>query len=339
MVNGAISVSSYIENTPDDRILSVLPFSFDAGFSQLTTGFASGAAVILLDYLLPRDVIKAAARYAATGITGVPPLWNQLANLAWPDEAVNSLRYIANTGGAMPTATLDALRKSLPETKPFLMYGLTEAFRSTYLSPSELDNRPTSIGKAIPDAEILVVNEEGSLCGPGEPGELVHRGALVSLGYWNDPERTAERFKPLPNQLSALPFPEIAVWSGDTVVTDEDGFLYFVGRKDDMIKSSGYRISPTEIEEFIYNTGLVIECAAIGIPHNQLGQAVLIVANSNEQSDDTCAKIVTACKKDLPNFMVPARIVWQDSLPRNPNGKIDRKVLSKQYIDLFDDDT
>lgn len=335
MVAGALSVASYLGNRADDVILAVLPFSFDAGFSQMTTAFSVGASVVLMDYLLPRDVVRAAARYRATGLAGVPPLWTQLARLDWPAEAVDSLRYITNTGGAMPTATLGLLRERLPKTHVFLMYGLTEAFRSTYLPPDELDRRPTSMGKAIPNAEILVVRDDGSPCDPDEPGELVHRGALVSLGYWNDPERTAKRFRPAPNQPGGLPFPEIAVWSGDTVVKDEDGFLYFVGRKDDMIKSSGYRISPTELEEVIYGTGLVNECAALGIPHLDLGQAVVIACFAESATDATRDALVAACRQALPNYMVPAEIVFRDVLPRNPNGKIDRKLLSAELADLF----
>src|SRR6056297_2973357 len=335
MVAGALSVAEYLENTADDVILAVLPFSFDAGFSQMTTAFSVGAAVVLMDYLLPRDVLKAAARYRATGLAGVPPLWTQLARLDWPEEAVESLRYITNTGGAMPTATLGALRERLPSTRVYLMYGLTEAFRSTYLPPEELDARPTSMGKAIPNAEIMVVREDGSPCAPGEPGELVHRGALVSLGYWNDPERTALRFRPAPGQPSGLPFPEIAVWSGDTIVRDEEGFLYFVGRKDDMIKSSGYRISPTEVEEVIYGTGLVNECAALGVPHFDLGQAVVIACHAEEAGTETKDAILSACRQSLPNYMVPTEIVFREGLPRNPNGKIDRKRLSTELEDLF----
>jgi len=335
MVAGALSVAEYLENTAEDVILAVLPFSFDAGFSQMTTAFSVGATVVLIDYLLPRDVLKAAARYRATGLAGVPPLWTQLARLDWPDEAVSSLRYITNTGGAMPTATLGALRERLPNTRVYLMYGLTEAFRSTYLPPKELDARPTSMGKAIPNAEIMVVRDDGTPCAAGEPGELVHRGALVSLGYWNDPERTAQRFRPAPGQPTGLPFPEIAVWSGDTVVRDEDGFLYFVGRKDDMIKSSGYRISPTEVEEVIYGTGLVNECAALGIPHFELGQAVVIACHSERSGDGARDAILQACRKALPNYMVPPEIVFREALPRNPNGKIDRKRISAELEDLF----
>jgi acyl-CoA synthetase (AMP-forming)/AMP-acid ligase II len=215
------------------------------------------------------------------------------------------------------------------------MYGLTEAFRSTYLPPVELDRRPTSIGKAIPNVEILVVREDGTSCDPGEPGELVHRGPLVSLGYWNDPERTALRFRPVPNQQAGLPFPEIAVWSGDTVVKDDEGFIFFVGRKDDMIKSSGYRISPTEIEEVIYGTKLINECAAIGIPHAELGQAVVIACHTENPGSDTKDALIAACRAALPNYMIPTEIVFRELLPRNPNGKIDRKLLSTQLADMF----
>ena len=236
MVTGALSVAQYLENRPDDRLLAVLPFSFDYGFSQLSTAFSVGASVVLMDYLFPRDIINAMAREQITGLAGVPPLWSQLADLPWPAEAVEHLRYITNSGGAMPGATLAKLRQAMPKTQPYLMYGLTEAFRSTYLPPAEIDRRPGSMGKAIPNAEILVVRSDGSPCAPNEPGELVHRGSLVAMGYWNDPEKTAERFKPAPGRPGGLMIPEMAVWSGDTVRMDEDGFLYFIGRRDEMIK-------------------------------------------------------------------------------------------------------
>ncbi len=279
MVAGAVSVAQYLENRPEDRILSALPLSFDAGFSQLTTAFHAGASVTLLNYLMPRDILNAVERDRITGLTAVPPLWIQLAQLTWPQAARDSLRYIANTGGRMPKATLDLLRAALPRTLPYLMYGLTESFRSTYLPPSEVDRRPDSIGKAIPNAEVMVVREDGTPCGPGEPGELVHRGALVSLGYWNDPEKTAERFKPAPGQPAGLTMPEMAVWSGDTVQRDEEGFLYFIGRRDEMIKTSGYRVSPTEVEEVVYATRLAGEVAALGIPHPVLGEAIVARRN------------------------------------------------------------
>lgn len=330
MVAGARSVSQYLENTADDRILSVLPLSFDAGLSQLTTAFNVGACVILMNFLLPKDVVKMAGKVRATGIAGVPPLWNQLAGLEWPAEAAESVRYFTNTGGHMPRPTLDRLRRAMPNAAPYLMYGLTEAFRSTYLPPSEVDKRPDSMGRAIPNAEILVVREDGSLCAPGEPGELVHRGALVALGYWNDPDRTSERFKPAPGQDSALPITELAVWSGDTVRMDEDGFLYFVGRQDEMIKTSGYRVSPTEVEEVIYASGLVSEAVAIGVPHETQGQVIVIAATPPPETPGDEDAVLAACRKDLPPFMVPHRVVMRDALPRNPNGKIDRKRIASE---------
>lgn len=336
MVTGARSVAQYLENRPEDRLLAVLPFSFDYGFSQLTTAFSVGACVVLMDYLLPRDVIKMVEKEQITGLAAVPPLWIQLAQLPWSEPSTLNLRYITNSGGAMPQTTLDNLRRALPTTDVFLMYGLTEAFRSTYLPPSELEHRPESMGKAIPNAEILVVREDGSPCKPGEPGELVHRGSLVALGYWNDPERTAQRFKPVPGQEQNLPLKEIAVWSGDTVKMDEDGYLYFVGRKDEMIKTSGYRISPTEIEEVIYATGLVDEAVALGVPHPILGQAILVVAAASEAGSPDTDRLLAECKRQLPSYMLPAQIEVRDSLPRNPNGKIDRRKLADEYHDIFE---
>jgi acyl-CoA synthetase (AMP-forming)/AMP-acid ligase II len=225
----------------------------------------------------------------------------------------------------------------LPQTLVYLMYGLTESFRSTYLPPAELDRRPDSIGKAIPNAEVLVAREDGSLCDANEPGELVHRGALVSLGYWNDPAKTAERFKPAPGQPSGIVMPEIAVWSGDTVRRDEEGFLYFISRRDEMIKTSGYRVSPTEVEEVVYGTGLVGEVAALGIEHPVLGQAIVLVATPPANSQLDSAAVLAKCRERLPAFMVPARIVERKgSLPRNPNGKIDRKLLAQEFAGLFE---
>tara|TARA_R110002110_G_scaffold76898_1_gene202281 strand:- start:23744 stop:25393 length:1650 start_codon:yes stop_codon:yes gene_type:complete len=339
MVAGARSVAQYLENTADDRLLAVLPLSFDAGLSQLTTAFSVGASAVLMDYLLPRDVLKAVARYRVTGLAAVPPLWNQLLQQDWPAEVADCLRYVTNTGGAMPVASTRALQQRLPNTRIYLMYGLTEAFRSTFLPPEELDARPQSIGKAIPNAEILVVNEAGQLCGPNEPGELVHRGALVALGYWNDPEKTAERFRPSPGQDPALPVPELAVWSGDQVVRDEDGFLYFVARKDDMIKTSGYRVSPTEVEEVAYHSGLVAGAAALGLSYAQLGQAIALVVTPAAGIDPATldAELLAFCQRELPNFMVPARIVVRDNLPHNQNGKIDRRALSAEYAHLFEE--
>jgi acyl-CoA ligase (AMP-forming) (exosortase A-associated) len=335
MVTGAESVAQYLGNTHEDRLLAVLPFSFDYGFSQMSTAFRVGASVVLMDYLLPRDVINAVARERITGLAGVPPLWAQLADLSWPAEVTGHLRYITNSGGAMPGATLAKLRAALPRTQPFLMYGLTEAFRSTYLPPAEVDRRPDSIGRAIPNAEILVVRSDGSECAPNEPGELVHRGSLVALGYWNDPVKTAERYKPVPGQNPGLVLTEMAVWSGDTVRRDEEGFLYFIGRRDEMIKTSGYRVSPTEVEEVVFATGLVADAAAVGVPHPDLGQAIVVVATAAAGAKEDQDALLAACKRQLPLFMMPHHIEWRASLPRNPNGKYDRPKLAAELKSLF----
>jgi acyl-CoA ligase (AMP-forming) (exosortase A-associated) len=336
MVAGAKSVAAYLGNHADDTLLAALPLSFDAGFSQLTTAFHTGARVVLLNYLMPRDVLKAMERERITGLTAVPPLYIQLAQLDWPDAAGEHLRYFANTGGRMPRETLALLRARVPKAKPFLMYGLTEAFRSTYLPPEEVDRRPDSIGKAIPNAEILVLRDDGSECAADEPGELVHRGALVAQGYWNDAEKTAERFKPLPAGLAGreagLQLAEIAVFSGDTVRRDAEGFLYFVGRRDEMIKTSGYRVSPTEVEEVLYATRLVGECAAFGVEHPVLGQAIHVVATAPGDAGvlDVPA-LLEACRARMPAYMVPAAVHPAPApLPRNPNGKIDRKLLAQR---------
>ncbi len=329
MVIGAASVAQYLGNTPQDRILALLPLSFDYGLSQLTTAFHVGATVVLLNYLVPRDVLDVVLAERITGLAAVPPLWLHIAELAWPHEC--SLRYITNSGGAMPGATLKRLRNKLPAAAPYLMYGLTEAFRSTYLPPEELARRPDSMGRAIPNAEVLVVRPDGSRCAPDEAGELVHRGALVAMGYWNDPTRTAERFRPCPVSHSGLPLPEIAVWSGDTVRADSEGFLYFISRTDDMIKSSGYRISPTEVEEVLYALPAVAEAAAIGMPHPALGQAIIAVVTPREGQVLNGAALLAACRQHLPTYMLPSQIVIRaGSLPRNPNGKIDRNLLRSE---------
>ena len=335
MVAGAKSVASYLALAPVDRILSVLPLSFDYGFSQLSCAFHVGATVVLLNYLFPRDILKAVAEENITGLAAVPPLWMQLAQLPWPADS--SLRYLTNSGGALPTATVASLRAAVPRAELFLMYGLTEAFRSTYLPPAELERRPDSMGKAIPNAEVMVVRPDGTRCDPDEPGELVHRGALVALGYWNDPAKTAERFKPAPGQDPALPLTELAVWSGDTVRMDAEGFLYFIGRSDDMIKVSGYRISPLEVEEVIYGTGLVAEAAAIGLPHRELGQAIAVCVVAADGASLSAEALIAECRRRLPAYMVPAHVrIHTEALPRNPNGKIDRKSLQQSLSTLFE---
>lgn len=330
-VAGAQSVAAYLDNRPDDALLAVLPLSFDAGFSQLTTAFLVGARAVLLNYLLPRDVLLTLQREQITGLTAVPPLYIQLARLDWPPGCTASLRYFANTGGRLPHETLARLRARAPGAQPFLMYGLTEAFRATYLPPAEIDRRPDSIGRAIPNAEIFVLRPDGAPCTADEPGELVQRGPHVALGYWNNPVATAERFRPLPAGLhpAELPLPETAVFSGDIVRADAEGFLYFVGRNDEMIKTSGYRVSPTEVEEILYATGLVGECVACGVPHDELGQAIRVIVHP-AQPDLTADRLLAACRTTMPAYLVPTLFEFSATpLPRNANGKLDRTLLCR----------
>lgn len=332
LLEGAWSVAHYLGNGPEDRILSVLPLSFDAGLSQLTTAFHAGAAVVLLNYIAPNDVVQLCERERITGITAVPPLWIQLCGASWTPEATRHLRYFANTGGRMPRPVLARLRSLFPQARPFLMYGLTEAFRSTFLDPAEAERRPDSIGKAVPNARILVVRPDGSPCAANEVGELVHVGAFVTKGYWRDPERTALRFRPSPEPRPAPEMPpEMAVWSGDLVTRDEDGFLFFVGRNDGLIKTSGYRVSPEEVEEAVLASGLVGEVVAIGLPDDRLGQVIALVVAPAPGLEPDVDAILAHCRNRLPPYMVPHSIHLREALPRNPNGKFDRTGLLKDY--------
>lgn len=337
LVIGAQSVAEYLANSAEDRILALLPLSFDYGLSQITTAFTVGATTVLMDYLLPRDIIKTVASKQITGLAAVPPVWNQIANLDWPDEAKQSLRYLTNSGGALNRSTIYSLREQLPNSELYLMYGLTEAFRSSYLPPVLLEKHPDAIGQAIPNVELRVLREDGTPCRVDEPGELVHRGPLVSLGYWNNPEATAERFRPVPVCFENAHTDERVVWSGDTVKMDQEGLLYFIERRDEMIKTSSYRVSPTEIESVIQNSGLVSQVAALGIPHPMLGKAIVVVASPYEASPTMEQQLLTLCQQQLANFMVPLKFIIQDSLPTNPNGKLDRKQLAHTYQAIFQD--
>lgn len=333
LLAGAGSVAAYLGNRADDVLLAALPLSFDAGFSQLTTAFLVGAQVVLLNYLLPMDVVRAMARYRVTALTAVPPLYAQLTTLDWPPEAAQHLRYWANTGGRLPRSVLSAMQARAPSALPYLMFGLTEAFRATYLSPQEVSQRPDAIGKAIPNAEVLVLRDDGSLCDDDESGELVQRGPLVALGYWQRPEATAERFKPLPSGLGragqGAAAPEMAVFSGDTVRRDAEGFLYFVGRRDEMIKTSGYRVSPTEVEEVAMAHAGIREAVAVSVADEALGSVIRLVVHGECEAgarEAQTAVLLSHFRQLVPAYMVPREVVWVASpLPRNPNGKFDRQ--------------
>jgi acyl-CoA synthetase (AMP-forming)/AMP-acid ligase II len=324
---GAQSVAGYLGLSADDRALAVLPLSFDYGQNQLLSSWYAGASVVPLDYLAPRDVIKAVERHEVTTLAAVPPLWVQLAELDWPGETAARLRRLTNSGGALTLELVKRLRGLFPAARLFAMYGLTEAFRSTYLDPALIDSHPASMGRAIPHAEVLVIGDDGKETAPGEEGELVHCGPLVAQGYWQDPVRTAERFRPAPD---ASRYGGTAVWSGDRVRREADGLLYFVGRRDAMIKCAGNRISPQEIEEAALATGLVAEAVALGLPDERQGQAIHLIARPVPGTCVTTEELRTILLQNIPNFMVPKVIHWRQALPLGPNGKIDRSGLAQE---------
>jgi acyl-CoA ligase (AMP-forming) (exosortase A-associated) len=319
---GAISVAHYLRLTSEDRTLAVLPLSFDYGQNQLLSTWAAGGAVVPLDYLTARDVIRAVERNQISTLAGVPPLWVQLIEAPWPPEAALSLRRLTNSGGKLAPSVIRRMREVFPAADIYSMYGLTEAFRSTFLEPDLLEAHPDSMGMAIPFAEIMVVDADGA---EAEEGELVHAGPLVAKGYWQDETRTAERFKPAP---PASTYGGMAVFSGDRVRRDPQGLLYFVGREDGMIKTSGNRVSPTEIEEAAVASGFVTEAVALGYPDDRLGEAIALIVRPDRRQEE--AEFRSFLKKQLPNFMQPGRILWRDELPRSPNGKLDRNLLKDE---------
>lgn len=318
---GAVSVAHYLKVAPSDRVLGVLPLSFDYGQNQWLSALAAGASYAPIEYLTARDVVKAVARTGATTLAGVPPLWVQLLEANWPVAVARQLQRLTNSGGALTPRLVRALRERFPDADLYPMYGITEAFRSTYLPPELVDAHPDSMGRAIPFAEVKVVRADGTRAAPGEAGELVHAGPLVAQGYWQDAERTAERFRAAPGFFTSS---GKAVFSGDIATEDADGLFRFVGRDDEMMKSSGNRISPTEVEDAVLAGGETREAVAIGVPDERLGQVIVLVA----QGDGAMEAVLRArLRRDLPGFMQPARYEWRAELPRNANGKLDRAAL------------
>lgn len=321
---GAVSVVHYLRLTPADRVLGVLPLSFDYGQNQLFSSWCAGASVAPVDYLVSKDVVRGVERFGATTLAGVPPLWTQLLEADWPAETAAKLRRLTNSGGALTPRLVRGLRERFPAADLYAMYGLTEAFRSTYLDPALIDAHPDAVGRAIPFAEVAAVRPDGSRARPGEPGELVHAGPLVAQGYWRDPERTAQRFRPAPPWSRHR---GMAVWSGDTVVEGTDGLFRFVGRDDEMIKSAGNRISPLEVEEAVLAGGEALEAVAVGVPDTRLGQTIVVVVAGDASAEPALSERL---RRELPSFMQPARYEWRDALPRNANGKLDRAEITRE---------
>jgi acyl-CoA ligase (AMP-forming) (exosortase A-associated) len=333
LIAGTRIVRGYLGIHAGDRILSILPLSFDYGLNQLLTAIEQRAVLVLLTFRFGDEIVRALRDHECTGLAGVPTVWSILTRAAplLPKTPLPRLRYITNSGGAVPSATTARLRTLLPDTRIFLMYGLTEAFRSTYLPPDEIDRRPTSIGKAIPECEVFAVTADGRRAQPGESGILVHRGPTVSLGYWKRPDDTARVLRPNP-LVPASCGADVVCWSGDLVMQDEDGFFYFVGRDDAMIKSSGYRISPTEVEEVLMATGRFRQIAVIGLPDAIIGQRVHAVAVGRGETIDV-REALTAASEKLAAFMLPRDIELVPELPVTPNGKVDYKALVAERAD------
>lgn len=326
---GARSVVRYLRLSRNDRLLSVLPYSFDYGLNQLTTMMLMGGTVVHQAVPLAAEVIDTMVRQQVTGLAAVAPLWSQIVRklMASPTR-LPALKRITNSGGRIAPHVMDQMPCVFPGVEIYLMYGLTEAFRSTFLAPDQFEGKKGSIGRAIPDAEVFVVKSGGGLAGPLEEGELVHRGPLVSLGYWGRPDLTAQKIRPCP-ELFHLIGDEPVVYSGDTVRLDEDGDLWFVGRQDAMIKTSGFRISPEEVEDLVYRSGEVAEAVAFGMGDAELGETVH-VAITPADSDVDEERLLRHCRKVMPGYMVPRRFhLWHHAMPRTASGKLDRPAVVK----------
>ncbi|CAO4174734.1 AMP-binding protein [Methylorubrum aminovorans] len=330
LIAGTRIVRTYLGINPADRILSVLPFSFDYGLNQLLTSVEQGARIVLLTPRLGDDVVRALEAHRITLLAGVPTLWTLLTRAA-PHLAkadLSALRAITNSGGSLALPTIARLRARLPHTAIVLMYGLTEAFRSTYLPPEEIDRRPDSIGRAIPETEIFALTHDGRRARPGEPGILHHRGPTVSMGYWKRPGDTSRVLvrDPFPSPGSA---PGLVCRSGDLVVEDEDGFFRFIGREDTMIKTQGFRVSPTEVEAALMETGAFRAAAVIGLPDPSLGQRIHAVTVPAEGAPGT-ADVLQRLRSALAPHLVPRTIEAVAALPTTPNGKVDYKRLTAE---------
>ena len=335
LLSGAEIVTRYLELTDRDVTLSVLPFSFDYGLNQVLTAVLAGATLVIQRSLLPSDICRTIRTERITGLAGVPTLWLQLTGRLSPFLKIpcDSLRYITNSGGRLPEPTVRAIRAAHPHVRVYLMYGLTEAFRSTYLPPEEVDRRPASMGRAIPNVEILVLDSSGRPCGPGEVGELVHRGATVSMGYWRDPETTARVFRPHPLQDFRNGRSELVVYSGDLVTTDADGYLYYVGRKDMQIKSRGVRVSPEEIERCLFGSNLLAHVVGFAVPRpdgeNDIVVAVVPRAPASFQAD----ALRDFWRREMPEYMWPQDVWALATFPLTSSGKPDRTAIRQLYVE------
>ncbi|MFZ2322530.1 MAG: class I adenylate-forming enzyme family protein [Ignavibacteriaceae bacterium] len=325
MISAARSIIQYIDNEPNDKILVVLPLSFDYGLYQVIMTFMFGGTIILeKSFNFPVEILKILQKEKVTGFPIVPTIlamFLKLKNISNYD--LSSLRYISNTGAALPVDHIKKFREIFPAVKLFSMFGLTECKRISYLHPDMIDKKPGSVGKAIPNCETFIVNENSEMVKPGEVGELVVRGSNVMRGYWNAEELTSKVYKKW--KLDG----EKVLFTGDLFYEDEDGFLYFVGRKDDMIKTKGERVSPKEIENILCDLEGVSETAVIGFPDEILGQSIKVFIVKKNEKKLSKNDVLLYCSKNMETFMVPKEIVFLDALPKSPNGKVDKKLLKQ----------
>lgn len=317
----ANAIAAYLGHTEKDAVLSVLPLAFSYGLYQLLATFARGGTLILEEsFAFPELTLAKLAREKAAGFAAVPAIFARLLAMDLSAHDLSSLRYLTNAAAALPVEHVKGVRRLFPRAELYLMHGLTETVRTMYLPPAETDARPASSGRALPGTELWLEDEEGRRVGPGRPGELVVRGRHVMRGYWNAPELSAARFRPGP-----LPGERVC-FSGDLFRTDEDGYFYFIGRKDDMIKTRGQKVSPREAEDVLHQLPGVREAAVIGVPHPELGQAIkaFIVAPGSGLVE---AAVIAHCKRHLEEFMVPRSVEFVSELPKTASGKLRRMDL------------
>ena len=336
LLAGCEIVCDYLRLRSSDNLLGLLQLSFDYGLNQLLSMLYLGGTYTFFTFNFPNDIVDALQKYEITGVAGIPTIWAGLRRSRLSETHLPHLRFITNSGGAVPTEIVGYLQEALPATDIILMYGLTEAFRSTYLPAKELDGHEGSIGRPIPNTDIYILNESGEPCAPGEVGELVHRGPTVAKGYWNRPEETREVFRPNPLKRGGGDVSERVVFSGDLAEYDRDGFLYFVGRKNAMIKSAGVRISPWEIEEVLFKSGLVLEAAAIGVPSDMMGEVIKAYVVPLKTADNSDSRVVEKlnefCARHMPRYMIPKEIRVVDEIPKTHHGKNDYNALVEREL-------
>jgi acyl-CoA synthetase (AMP-forming)/AMP-acid ligase II len=322
VISAVRSITIYLENVEDDIVLCALPLSFDYGLYQILMTFAFGGTVVLeKSFIFPYRVMEKLAAEQVTGLPLVPTMVALMLQMNFSKFDLSSLRYITNTAAALPVAHISKLKKSFPGVQIFSMYGMTECKRVSYLPPEDIARKPDSVGISMPNEEVFIVNEAGKEVATGDIGELVVRGSNVMQGYWNSPEETTITFRRGSFHGSTT------LYTGDLFKKDQDGYLYFIARKDDLIKTKGERVSPKEIENTLCEMETVAEAAVIGIPDEILGQAIkafVVTKNGNKLTEK---QVMRYCAKNLESFMIPRYIEFRDSFPKSSSGKVDKKRL------------